>query len=131
MVFVHTNLHLLSWKNDHYKEGATKLWDVALECAGLDTTLHDLITVGDGDDDSMARGASSISGTMFGSNDLSAVGDDDENVDFLVNPYDSESDANWLNLQSLTSDSNWLNLQSLTMFLLYWNLEHDLFELIV
>ena len=83
----------MSRKNDHYKEGATKLWDVAPECADLDATLHDLITVEDGDDDSVARSASSISGTMFGSNDLSAVGDDDENVDFLVNPYDSESNS--------------------------------------
>ena len=93
LVFVHTNLCLLSHKNYHYKERATKLWDVAFECAVLDATLHDLTTVGDGDDYSVARGASSISGTMFGSNDLSAVGDDDENVDFLVNPYDSESNS--------------------------------------
>ena len=92
-VFVHTNLRLLSHKNDHYKEGATKLWDVAPECADLDATLHDLVTFGDGDDDSVARGASSISGTMFGSNDLLVVGDDDENVDFLANPYDLELDS--------------------------------------
>ena len=54
------------------------------KCVDLDATLHDLIIVGDDDDDSMARGASSISGTMFGSNDLSAVGDDYENVDFMI-----------------------------------------------
>lgn len=93
LVFVHINLRLLSSKNDHYKEGATRLWDVAPECVDLDATLHDLITVRDGDDDSVARGASSISGTMFGSNDLSAVGDDDENVNLLANPYDSDFDA--------------------------------------
>jgi hypothetical protein len=93
LVFVHTNLRLLSRKNDHYKEGPTKLWDVAPECADLDATLHDLTTVGDGDDDSVAHGASSISGTMFGSNELTAVGDDDENADYLANPYDSDSDA--------------------------------------
>jgi HD-like signal output (HDOD) protein len=93
LVFIHTNLRLLSRKNDHYKEGATKLWDVAPECADLDATLHDLVTVGDGDDVSLACGASSISGTMLGSNDLSAVGDDNENVDFLANPYDSESNS--------------------------------------
>lgn len=93
LVFVHTNLRLLSRKNDHYKEGATTLWDVAPECANLYATLHDLITVGDSDDDSVAHGASSISGTMLGSNNISAVGDDDENVDFLANPYDSEADS--------------------------------------
>ena len=93
LVFVHTNLCLLSHKNDHYKEGATELWDVAPKCADLDATLNDLTTVGDGDDDNVARGASTISGTMFGSNDLLAVGDDDENVDIGANPYDSDSDA--------------------------------------
>ena len=72
LVFVHTNLCLFSRRNDHYKEGATKLWDVAPECADLDATLHDLVTFGDSDDVSVARGASSISGTMLGSNDLSS-----------------------------------------------------------
>ena len=93
LVFVHTNLCLLSRKNDHYKERATKLWDIAPKCVDLDATFHDLTTIGDGDDDSIACGASSISGTVIGSNGLSTVGDDDENVDFLVNPYDSESNS--------------------------------------
>ena len=51
LVFIHANLHLLSRKNDHYKEGTTKLWDVAPECVHLDATLNDLTTLGDGDDD--------------------------------------------------------------------------------
>ena len=71
LVFVHTNLRILSRKNDHYKEGATKLWDVAPECADLNATLHDLTTLRDGDhDDSATFGPSTISGTIFCSNDL-------------------------------------------------------------
>ena len=28
LVYVHTNLHLLSRKSDHYLKGETRLWDV-------------------------------------------------------------------------------------------------------
>ena len=95
LVYIHTNLRLLSHKDDKYVDGAAKLWDVALECANLDATLHDFTTMIDDDNDrSLTHGASNTSGTILGSNDidpaqvdLAAVGDE-EDPDFLENPYD-------------------------------------------
>ena len=92
LVYIHTNLHLLSRKEDGYKEGSTKLWDVAPKSANLDATLQDL-TVMTGDDvDNIIACASSTIRTMHGSNELASVaaGGDDENVDFFQIPYDSE-----------------------------------------
>ena len=92
LVYIHTNLRLLSHKEDGYKEGSTKLWDVAPKSANLDATLQDL-TVMTGDDvDNIIAHASSTTGTMFGSNELASLAaeGDDENVDFFENPYDSD-----------------------------------------
>jgi hypothetical protein len=92
LVYIHTNLRLLSRKDDGYNEGSTKLWDVAPECANLDATLQDLTVMTDDDVDNIIARASSTSGTMFGSNQLASVAaeGDDENVDFFENPYDSD-----------------------------------------
>ena len=40
LVYVHSNLHLLSHKRDEYKFGAAKLWDVESELSDLDMTLN-------------------------------------------------------------------------------------------
>ena len=94
VVYIHTDLHLLSRKDDAYNKGSTKFWDVAIECANLDATLQDLTVMIDDDVDNIIACASSTIGTMFGSNELASVAlaaeGDDENVDFLENPYDSD-----------------------------------------
>ena len=85
-------MRLLSRKEDGYKEGSTKLWDVAPESADLDATLQDLTLITDDDVDNIIARASSTIGTMHGSNEFASVAaaGDDENVDFFENPYDSE-----------------------------------------
>ena len=82
----------MSRKEDGYKEGSTKLWDVAPECANLDATFQDLTVTTNDDVDNIMVGASSTIRTMHGSNELASVaaGGDDENVDFFQIPYDSE-----------------------------------------
>ena len=92
LVYIHTNLCLLSCKEDRYKEGSTKLWDATHESVDLDATLQDLIVMKDDDVDNIIACASSTIGTMHGSNEFASVaaGGDDENVDFFENPYDSE-----------------------------------------
>ena len=40
LVYVHSNLRLLSHKRDEYKFGPTKLWDVEPELPDLDMTLN-------------------------------------------------------------------------------------------
>ena len=98
-VYIHTNLRLLSYKEDGYKEdgykeGSTKLWDVAPDYANLDAPLQDLIVMTNGDVNNIIADASSKTGTMFSSNDLElaslAAVADDENVDYFENPYDCE-----------------------------------------
>ena len=39
LVYVHSNLRLLTHKNDEYKEGAAKLWDVEPERTDLDFSI--------------------------------------------------------------------------------------------
>ena len=94
LVYIHTNLRLLSRKDDGYNKGSTKFWDVAPECANLDATLQDVTVMTDDDVDNIIERASSTTRTMFGSNELASVAfaaeGDDENVDFFENPYDSD-----------------------------------------
>ena len=92
LVYIHTNLCLLSHTEHEYKEGSTKLWHVAPKCANLDSTLQDLIEVTDDEVDNIIAHASSTIGTMFDSNELASVAakGDDEKVDFFENPYDSD-----------------------------------------
>ena len=40
LVYVHSNLRLLSHKRDEYKFGAAKLWDVEPESSNLDMMLN-------------------------------------------------------------------------------------------
>ena len=40
LVYVHSNLRLLSHKKDEYKMGPTKLWDIEPELPDLDITLN-------------------------------------------------------------------------------------------
>jgi hypothetical protein len=40
LVYVHSNLRLLSHKKDEYKSGPTKLWDLEPELPDLDMTLN-------------------------------------------------------------------------------------------
>ena len=39
LVYVHSNLRLLTHKSDEYKEGAAKLWDVEPESIDLDLPI--------------------------------------------------------------------------------------------
>lgn len=92
LVFIHTNLSLVSRKDSKYKRGAEKLWDVAPESADSDLTIQDLAraTMLDVDeDDNIALGASSASGTGLGDNeDLLAVAENPIDNDFFDNPFD-------------------------------------------
>ncbi|XP_057854505.1 uncharacterized protein LOC131064392 [Cryptomeria japonica] len=45
LVYVHSNLRLLSHKDPGYSEGVTRNWDLALECADLDATVAQLCQV--------------------------------------------------------------------------------------
>ena len=82
-------MHLLSRKEDGYKEGSTKLWDVAPKSVDLDATLEDLTVMTNDDIDNIIAHASSTIGTMHGSNEFASVAapGNDENVDLLKNPY--------------------------------------------
>ncbi|XP_057872855.2 uncharacterized protein LOC131079003 [Cryptomeria japonica] len=45
LVYVHSNLRLLSHKDPGYSEGVTRNWDLAPECADLDATVAQLCQV--------------------------------------------------------------------------------------
>ncbi|XP_059069104.1 uncharacterized protein LOC131859411 [Cryptomeria japonica] len=45
LVYVHSNLRLLSHKDPEYSEGVTRNWDLAPECADLDATVAQLCQV--------------------------------------------------------------------------------------
>ena len=93
MVFVHNNLGLLARKDQEYKKGAEKLWDVSPESADFNMMIIDLVrsTLLDVDDEEDTT-PSIASGTDFGSNDdedlLVAATKDPNDPHFSNNPFD-------------------------------------------
>ena len=85
LVYIHSNLRLLSRKDPQYRQGAARLWDVAPESTDLDATIQDLVraTMDDvGDIDDISHGV----GSALGSND------DDFEVQTAQNPSHDDSD---------------------------------------
>lgn len=88
MVYIHSNLRLLTHKKQKYKGGSLKHWDVTLECTKLDATIDVLTRVTMNDDDQIPTpNVPSGSGTALGSNDFEF--ELEGNVDDLdLDPFD-------------------------------------------
>ena len=80
LVYVHSNLRLLSHKKDEYKFGPTKQWDVEPELADLDMTLNVVSNLNSFDEEALAQ-APIVSSSAHGSNVLTSGGDANANVD--------------------------------------------------
>ena len=60
LVYVHSNLRLLSHKKDEYKLGPTKLWDIEPEFPDLDRTLNAMSHMNPFDEEVPSSGHGSI-----------------------------------------------------------------------
>ena len=80
LVYIHSNLRLLSRNEPDYKKGPSMLWDVAPKSVDFDATIQDLARATLEDDE----GTSIASGTTVGSNEEEEEEEEEE--------YDEDDD---------------------------------------
>ncbi|XP_057831543.1 uncharacterized protein LOC131042228 [Cryptomeria japonica] len=93
LVYVHSNLRLLTHKQNEYKDGSTKFWDVDPERTDLDfsAATQSLLS---GESDSQCAASASGSEAACGSSTLptSSNVNDDVDLDLPSDPYDAIAD---------------------------------------